>query len=55
MFHPKYVTKYSPFIVPSFPLQLQTLNNQPKMMRELKAIGGDWFFCGCKKLTAEIG
>jgi hypothetical protein len=36
-------------------LQLQTLNNQPKKRGELKAIGGDWFFCCCKKLTAKIG
>jgi hypothetical protein len=55
MFHPKNGTKYSSFIMPSFLLQLQTLNNQLKMRGELKAIGGGWFFCCCKILTAKIG
>ena len=41
--------------MPSLPLQIQTLNNQLKMRGKLKAIGGDWFFCCCKKLTAKIG
>ena len=54
-FSHKIITKHSPFFVSSFPMQLQTHNNQLKKRKEIKAICGEWFFCCCQLLTAKIG